>query len=80
MGCSQVRERMAAWAASGCIAVATARACVKTGLLRGEGEKNGGAPCSVLSNLKWLTSQAVNQPSRAEAATAADPNLLAPDV
>lgn len=71
---------MAAWAASGCIAVATARACVKTGLLRGEGEKNGGAPCSVLSNLKWLTSQAVNQPSRAEAATAADPNLLAPDV
>ncbi len=51
--------------ANGCIAVATASACVKTGLLRGEGEKNGGAPDSVLSNLKWLTSQAVNQPSRA---------------
>lgn len=30
---------------------------------------------AVLHNLKWLTSQAVNQPSRAEAATAADQNL-----
>lgn len=69
---------MAAWVANGCSAVATGSACVKTGLLRGEGKKNGGAPCSMLSNLKWLTSQAVNQPSRAEAATA-DPNLLALD-
>lgn len=30
---------------------------------------------AVLPNLKWLTSEAVNQPSRAEAATAADQNL-----
>lgn len=57
---------MGAWVANGCIAAATAGARAETGLLSGEGEKNGGgAPCSVLANLKWLTSQAVNQPSRA---------------
>lgn len=70
---------MGVWVANDCIAVATASAHVETGLLRGEGEKNGGAPCSVLSNLKWLTSQAVNQAEQ-EAAPAADPNLLALDV
>lgn len=57
---------MGAWVANGCNAAATAGARAETGLLSGEGEKNGGgAPCSVLANLKWLTSQAVNQPSRA---------------
>lgn len=69
---------MGVWVANGCIAVATVGARVETGLLRGEGEKNGGAPCSVLSNLKWLTSQAVNQAEQ-EADTAADPNLCTPD-
>lgn len=33
------------WVVHGRIAVAAAGACVKIGLLRGEGEKNGGAPC-----------------------------------
>lgn len=64
-GCTQVRKRMAAWAVSGCIAVVAAGAPVETGLKRGEGEKDGGAPRLVLSNLRWLTLQAVHQPNRA---------------
>lgn len=58
---------MGAWVANSRTAVATASAHVESGILSGEGEKDGGAPCSVLSNLKWLTSQTVNQPSRAGA-------------
>lgn len=61
--CSQVSSWTGTLVANSHTAVATACTHVETGILSGEGGERWRS--TVLSNLKWLTSQAVNQPSRA---------------